>query len=172
VATSRRRGNPGTGYGDPVTRFWKRVDRGGPLHPVVGRCWQWLGGRFGSGYGLVYVWGKNLRAHRYSWELHNGPVPDGLRVMHNCDNRLCVNPAHLSLGTDVDNIHDMMAKGRDRTRGYQNGRAAFTPEVVAYIRNRYRWRSREDNTYTIAKDLGVSQTAVMGVVRRVNPRYS
>lgn len=95
-------------------RFAAKVDRsGGPE-----ACWPWTGTTCGStGYGKLYVArGSIVGAHRVSYEIHCGPIPDGLFVLHRCDNRRCVNPAHLFLGTHIDNMADMVAKGRS-TRG-------------------------------------------------------
>lgn len=71
-------------------------------------CWTWTTPRRQQGYGM---WGRTL-AHRYSWALANGPIPEGLWVLHHCDNPPCVNPTHLYLGTVVENVQDMVARGR------------------------------------------------------------
>jgi hypothetical protein len=93
-----------------VGRFWSKVDKSG-------ECWVWTAKALcENGYGRFYVGKKPLRAHRYSWELANGPITDGLFVCHRCDNPPCVNPAHLFLGTHQDNMQDMVAKGRSRDR--------------------------------------------------------
>lgn len=105
-----RRGRPldWTPFGPLTERFWRKVDKSaGPEG-----CWPWTGSRHGFGYGFVSAGGKRRGAHRVSWELANGPIPDGLSVCHRCDNPPCVNPAHLFLGTVGDNTRDMMAKGR------------------------------------------------------------
>jgi hypothetical protein len=92
----------------PEIRFWASVDRSGG----DSACWLWTGGRARGGYGRLWVNGKTTVAHRFSYELHNGPVTDGLVVMHRCDNPPCCNPAHLTVGTNADNTADMVAKGR------------------------------------------------------------
>src|SRR4051794_32506507 len=96
-------------------RFWSKVSKRG--HPKG--CWEWTAGVFKSGgYGQfnMRVAGKRqpYRAHRISYELAHGPIPSDLCVLHECDNRVCVNPAHLFLGTRGDNCDDMHAKGRAR----------------------------------------------------------
>lgn len=93
-------------------RFWAKVDRN------PDGCWLWTGSKSSHGYGQLFsmVGGHRavLHTHRISWELHNGPIPDGLWVLHRCDVRPCVRPDHLFLGTRQDNTDDMMAKGRHR----------------------------------------------------------
>jgi hypothetical protein len=85
-----------------------RVDRSaGP-----DACWPWQGGRKVKGYGRLMRDYKDLQSHRVAWEETFGPIPDGLQVLHHCDNPPCCNPAHLFLGTPGDNVRDMVAKGR------------------------------------------------------------
>lgn len=92
----------------PVTdRFFAKVQVSEP-----DRCWLWTGRRSPRGYGVFWLDGKNRRAHRVSYEMHIGAISDGVFVCHECDNPPCVNPAHLFLGTHLDNVRDMCVKGR------------------------------------------------------------
>ena len=95
-------------YSQYAHRFWGMVNK------TEGRCWLWEGMLSWGGYGLLKVSGRKRRAHRISWELHNGPIPPGLLVLHKCDVRHCVRPDHLFLGTDLDNVVDMHIKGRGK----------------------------------------------------------
>jgi len=118
-----------TGPGPVEPRFWRRVNK-------TPTCWLWTGAFYTTGYGVMRVAGRNVRAHRVSWELEHGPIPDGLQVLHRCDVRACVRPDHLSLGTHADNVADRDNKGR-QPRGELNGLAKLTQEQVRAMRAEY-----------------------------------
>ena len=101
-------------YGDPNMVVHVRGDFGLRMDQYVIKtptCWIWTGD-LRHGYGRVTMNYRAISAHRASWEYHVGPVPDGMILLHTCDNPPCVNPEHLRIGTNQDNTDDMVAKGR------------------------------------------------------------
>jgi hypothetical protein len=123
-------------------------------------CWEWLGNRYPNGYGRFA--GKG--AHRRAWERAYGPVPDGLLVLHRCDNRPCVNPRHLFLGTSLDNSDDKISKGRG-ARGRRINTNRLTEEAVRAIRLDAR------NQRVIAADYGVAQATVHRIKSGISWRW-
>ncbi len=115
-------------------RFWAKVRKAGP-----DECWEWLGRKW-RGYGTIRAGGENghrrIRAHRVAWELARGSIPEGLCVLHRCDNRGCCNDTHLFLGTLLENNVDRDAKERT-ARGERHGRTKLTWPEVRTIRTDY-----------------------------------
>ncbi len=147
----------------PVWRFWKQVNKDGPIHPVHGQCWIWTGCKNEKGYGKFNPGFEPTKAHRFSYEEFVGPIPHSLWVLHQCDNPSCVRPAHLFLGTNKDNTQDKMDKDR-HVKGETNGRAILTEEDVREIRRRYRRGSYVSGSYALAREFGMSHGAVNEIV--------
>lgn len=125
-----------------------------------------------NGYGKLTVHRRTKLAHRFSWELTNGPIPDGMFVCHHCDNPPCVNPDHLFLGTAYDNMRDMIAKGRARSPvGIACGNAKLTDQQVREIRMRYRVvhpsRRTGSSASELAAEFGVNRGYVTQLIRGV-----
>lgn len=142
-------------------KFWSYVRK-------TKSCWLWIGPTMNQGYGML---GKKL-AHRLSWEIANGKIPKGMCVLHDCpngDNRLCVRPCHLWLGTKSDNSADKVRKGR-QARGEKHGIAKLTDEKVRHARRKFqhfnRFMKPTDACEIIAKELGVHRATITRVVRR------
>ena len=128
------------------------------------KCWLWESSIDSHGYGQIRFRQKNLLAHRVNYAIHNGDIPSGLCVLHRCDVRNCVNPNHLFLGTNADNVADKMAKGRLRmpdTRGENNGFAKLSESDVLVI------RASQCKQSDIAAEFKISQSTVSEIKRRV-----
>jgi hypothetical protein len=145
-------------------RFWAKVDRS-----RVGRCWPWIGAKNGGeGYGVIFRDGRPALAHRVSWELHNGPIPDGLGVLHRCDNPPCVNPRHLFVGSNADNNRDKISKGRSGcVSGEDHPGARLTAALVRAIR---RERGAGLTLLRIADKYGIGTTQASRICRGVQWR--
>lgn len=111
--------------------------------PMSG-CWLWHGPALRRGYGRIRVSGRNLLAHRLAYELHCEPVPAGMNVLHKCDTPSCVNPAHLFVGTQRDNVHDMRAKHRGSLLSASDGGGKAGPESQ-------RWRKGKLSDEAVAE---------------------
>lgn len=100
-----------------AVRFWRHVNKGSPYE-----CWVWTGSNDGKGYGQISAGaGRSpIKAHRLSWEIHNGQIPAGMVICHRCDNPKCVNPSHLFVGTQKDNMVDCATKNRLSVRSRDN----------------------------------------------------
>lgn len=122
---------------------------------------MYTGGWNGRGYGNIWDKGCTRSAHVVSYEVHTGPVPEGLYVLHSCDNKWCINPEHLFVGTQQDNIDDMVSKGRDGFAGEKNGKAILNEEKVRQIKNLL--RDSGLSCRTIGERFGVSGPAIMQI---------
>jgi hypothetical protein len=143
-----------------VSYFWRRVDKS--PHPKG--CWMWEGSKAGTHkdkYGRMGYGKTRPGAHRFSWVLHNGPVPDDMEILHKCDNTLCVNPDHLYVGTHHRNMLDRKARGRgNHPTGERHPKAKLTVEQVEEIR---KLGSKGYSNRELGKMFGVSNTAVFHI---------
>lgn len=122
-------------------------------------CWNWTAGKFPDGYGQFVEVKRSRGAHRVSYELHRGHIPKGMLVCHRCDNRGCINPDHLFLGTNSENMADMTAKSR-QARGSSNGRAKLTEADVLAIKSAVGITQQE-----LARQYGVGQILISRIRR-------
>ena len=128
-----------------------------------GECIVWTGRRNQSGYGATRHNGRNEGAHRVSYRLFRGDIPEGLIICHHCDNPPCVNPAHLYAGTPKDNAHDKISRKRMGARSGYRAPSTLSPQTRAAIRRRYTGRHGEITQ--IARRFSVSPTTVSQIVR-------
>lgn len=144
-----------------VERFWAKVAKS------EDGCWLWMSGLDREGYGHIYRQvacrvSKGILAHRFSYELAFGSIPDGMDVLHRCDVPACVRPDHLWLGTHQDNMTDMVRKGRS-PRGERSGRTFLTDDDVQSIYDE--WGGGRLSLRKLAKKRGVSATLISKIVK-------
>ncbi len=126
-------------------------------------CWDWIGAVDAKGYGRFFLGGETKRAHRASYIMHRGIIPDGQIVMHRCDNPGCVNPEHLFVGTYSDNANDMHSKGRgNNPRGERHFNSRLKCSQIPTIRT---MSSRGDTAKSIADKFKVSSGAIRNVLK-------
>ena len=149
-------------------RFWEKVQKREP-----DECWEWTGGKYYNGYGQFYERPNKIVAHRFSYELANGGKADrDLVVCHTCDNRSCVNPNHLFLGTQSINLQDMVAKGRQvlrDTAGEENGRAIINEDQVREIRKRY--ADGGISAKNLGKEYGLGETTTWHIIKKTSWKH-
>jgi hypothetical protein len=134
-------------------RLWSKINI-----KSKSECWEWIAGKDSYGYGQITINSIKILSHRLVWKLSFGDIPEGMCVLHKCDNPACCNPSHLFLGTHQDNMKDRDRKNRQYNRcGESNGRAKLTTEQVILIRNTVFARG---TAIRLARQYGVSSTAI------------
>lgn len=140
-----------------IEYFWQRVNKTGEED-----CWEWRATKDKDGYGQLRAWGRGELAHRVSWILHNTQIPEGLYVLHKCDNPACVNPSHLFLGDAADNMHDALRKKR-RTKTVK-----IQHELIPQILEEYQLGIRTKLIRIVTQELAdkykVSWFTIRGIV--------
>lgn len=132
-----------------IPRFWAKVDK-------TETCWLWTGAKVPNGYGAISIGhAKPYQAHRFSWEMHFGPIPNEMQVCHKCDVRLYVRPDHLFLGTRKDNMQDMAQKGRQNCK--------LNPEKIQDIRQRF---ANGVSAKSLASEFHVDKSMIYLIVKR------
>lgn len=161
ISAQKRNGTYGL---TPTERFYKWVHK-------TESCWLWTGRTKSHGYAAFRINGRLWRAHRFAWTLaSNQDIPAGMVICHRCDNPKCVNPEHLFLGTQADNIRDTVSKGRARgnsnpnpARGAAHGQSKLTANQVSEIRHAHENGALQ---VQLAAIYGVSQSTISDIVRR------
>ena len=139
-------------------RFWAKVKK-------TKQCWIWTGSRGNRGYGRFRMDKDDYwNAHRVTWAITFGPIPDGLQVLHHCDNPACVRPDHLFLGTQSDNVRDMVQKNRaNRPYGPRHFRTALTEDQVRAMRAEWATGITQNQ---LARKYGISTSGIHGILHR------
>lgn len=148
-----RRNTPG--------KFWANVQKGDG-------CWEWQGCTEKDGYGVFFMWGRQWRAHRLAYILTHGHVLPNVSVLHECDNRRCVRPDHLFLGTNTDNMADRYNKGRSAS-GEHHGRAILTESIVLTCRDRF--YAGNETARALAREYGVGESTMLDAIHGKSWRH-
>lgn len=145
--------------------FWKYVPK-----KESNECWEWQGTISPNGYGHMRYRDKDYVAHRVSYEFRHGPIPSGMFACHKCDNRGCVNPDHIFIGTQADNIADMIAKGRQhKAYGSATSGAKLNDHLVVEIRKRY--ATGDISQQALGREYGVDGKTINAVIARKTWRH-
>jgi hypothetical protein len=141
-----------------IDRFWDKVI-------ILGEndCWNWCAFKNKRGYGKYYLDGKKVYAHRYSYIMHHGDIPEGLCILHKCDNPSCVNPNHLFLGTHKDNTQDMISKGRKGVK-WALSTALIEELIWSYATGEYTFAD-------LANKYSISRQTAHNYVNKIDKRH-
>lgn len=130
-----------------------------------GECLVWIGAKTRTGYGIIRINGMWKRAHRVAYELAFGEIHGDLVVMHQCDNRACINTKHLSVGSQKENVTDMINKGRaNSVSGERHPKAKLTESDVESIRSRYQAYCSKNGASALSREFGVSKQAILSIL--------
>lgn len=141
---------------DAVGRFWSYVNK-------TDTCWLWTRSQNGKGYGQFFDGKQRIYAHRFSWEIHFGKIPEGKLVCHRCDVRHCVRPDHFFLGTYLDNSRDAVQKGR-HSHGETQWKSTVSEATVMEIRRLYAARTKAyGSVASIARKLNLTRSTVVQI---------
>lgn len=139
-------------------------------------CWEWTGNKYVGGYGQYSSGYRKYQAHRLMWTCQNGEIPSGAVVMHNCDNKLCVRPSHLILGSQKENMRDMIKKKRDRfyfklnpPHGERNSNSKLSENDVIEIRRTF--ASGSISREAICRKYGIKNSNVSNIVNRASWKH-
>ena len=151
--------------------FWARVKKEGQ-----NECWNWTKAKHTQKnffrYGIVWWNGKKYYAHRAAWIITNGKIPKEMNICHHCDNPMCVNPSHLFLGTQKDNVQDCKNKGRfNKEKGEDRYNATLKESDIIEIRRRYVPRSKENSGVKLAKEFGVGHSMISAIIKKTRWKH-
>jgi hypothetical protein len=144
-------------------RFWNKVKL--PDYIGTDECWEWQASLWVTGYGKFLLNGHEMLSHRIAYELSIGPIPEGMHVLHHCDNPPCVNPSHLFLGTQVDNMHDMFSKNR-QNHAYGEAIGAAKLTEVSVIEIRYLYATGGHSQRELGTIFGIDHSVISDIVTR------
>ena len=137
-------------------QFWDKIQK-------TSSCWLWTGCLNSKGYGNLTLKKKNVKAHRLSWKIHHKKIPKNKHVLHKCDVRNCVNPKHLFIGTNYDNVKDCIKKDRN-TKGEKTKQSHLTAKDIKNIRKKY--IPYQHSSLKLAKEYNVYPCTILNIVKR------